>query len=46
MPPPRALCIHLKCYGYKHTAVLDEGILVWAQMGYPVQYGKVESKKK
>jgi cbb3-type cytochrome c oxidase subunit III len=36
----------LKRYGYKHTAILDEGILVWAQMGYPVQYGKIETKKK
>ena len=33
-------------FGYKNTAILDEGILVWAQKGYPVQYGKVESKKK
>ncbi len=30
----------LKRYGYKHTAVLDEGILVWTQRGYPVEYGK------
>jgi cbb3-type cytochrome c oxidase subunit III len=36
----------LKRYGYKHTAILDEGILVWTQLGYPVQYGKVEKKKK
>jgi mono/diheme cytochrome c family protein/rhodanese-related sulfurtransferase len=35
----------LKRFGYKHTAILDEGILVWAQMGYPVQYGKVNKKK-
>jgi mono/diheme cytochrome c family protein/rhodanese-related sulfurtransferase len=36
----------LKRFGYKHTAILDEGILVWAQMGYPVQYGKENKKKK
>jgi cbb3-type cytochrome c oxidase subunit III len=30
----------LKRFGYKHTAVLDEGILVWTQKGYPVEYGK------
>lgn len=35
----------LKRNGYKNTAILDEGILVWAQMGYPVQYGKVEKRK-
>lgn len=29
----------LKRFGYKHTAILDEGILVWAQRGYPVEYG-------
>jgi mono/diheme cytochrome c family protein/rhodanese-related sulfurtransferase len=29
----------LKRYGYKHTAILDEGVLVWAQLGYPVQFG-------
>lgn len=27
----------LKRFGYKHTAILDEGILVWAQRGYPVE---------
>lgn len=36
----------LKRFGYKHTAILDEGVLVWTQLGYPVQYGKVEKKKK
>lgn len=36
----------LKRNGYKNTAILDEGILVWAQLGYPIQYGKVEKKKK
>lgn len=30
----------LQRYGYKHTAILDEGILVWAQMGYPVRHGQ------
>jgi cbb3-type cytochrome c oxidase subunit III len=36
----------LRRYGYKHTAILDEGILVWAQRGYPVQFGEgVETKK-
>lgn len=29
----------LKKNGYKNTAILDEGILVWAQEGYPVQHG-------
>lgn len=36
----------MKRNGYKNTAILDEGILVWAQLGYPIQYGKVENKKK
>jgi cbb3-type cytochrome c oxidase subunit III len=30
----------LKGYGYKNTAILDEGILVWAQLGYPVRHGQ------
>jgi cbb3-type cytochrome c oxidase subunit III len=30
----------LKRYGYKNTAILDEGILVWAQMGFPVRHGQ------
>lgn len=30
----------LKRFGYKHTAILDEGVLVWAQRGYPVQFGQ------
>lgn len=30
----------LNRYGYKNTAILDEGILVWAQMGYSVQHGQ------
>lgn len=36
----------LKRFGYKHTAILDEGILVWAQLGYPVQNGKDNKTKK
>jgi rhodanese-related sulfurtransferase len=36
----------LKRFGYKHTAILDEGILVWAQRGYPVQYGQDKKTKK
>ena len=30
----------LKRYGYKNTAIIDEGVLVWAQMGYPVNHGQ------
>lgn len=29
----------LKRHGFKNTAILDEGILVWAKLGYPVQNG-------
>jgi rhodanese-related sulfurtransferase len=29
----------LRDYGFQNTAILDEGILVWAQLGYPVQHG-------
>ncbi|MEP6701066.1 MAG: c-type cytochrome, partial [Bacteroidota bacterium] len=36
----------LRRFGYKHTAILDEGILVWAQRGYPVQYGQDKKTKK
>lgn len=39
----------LRRFGYKNTAILDEGILVWAQWGYPVQSGqdrKDEQDKK
>ena len=36
----------LKRFGYKHTAILDEGILVWAQRGYPVQNGAGNKAKK
>jgi cbb3-type cytochrome c oxidase subunit III len=35
----------LKRFGYKHTAILDEGVLVWAQSGYPVQHGEGSIKK-
>jgi mono/diheme cytochrome c family protein/rhodanese-related sulfurtransferase len=30
----------LRRYGYKNTAIIDEGILVWAQLGYPVKNGQ------
>jgi mono/diheme cytochrome c family protein/rhodanese-related sulfurtransferase len=30
----------LRKYGFKNTAILDEGVLVWTQMGYPVQSGE------
>jgi mono/diheme cytochrome c family protein/rhodanese-related sulfurtransferase/catechol 2,3-dioxygenase-like lactoylglutathione lyase family enzyme len=30
----------LRRYGYKNTAIIDEGILVWAQLGYPVKSGQ------
>jgi mono/diheme cytochrome c family protein/rhodanese-related sulfurtransferase len=29
----------LKRHGFTHTAIIDEGILVWAQMGFPVRSG-------
>lgn len=29
----------LKRHGFKNTAIIDEGILVWAQMGFPVRNG-------
>jgi len=29
----------LRRHGFKNTAIIDEGILVWAQMGYPVRNG-------
>ncbi|MFY0591943.1 c-type cytochrome [Roseivirga sp.] len=29
----------LKRYGFKNTAIIDEGILIWAQMGFPVRNG-------
>jgi cbb3-type cytochrome c oxidase subunit III len=36
----------LKRLGYKHTAILDEGVLVWTQRGYPVQFGEGNKSKK
>lgn len=30
----------LKRYGFENVSIIDEGILVWAQMGYPVMNGK------
>ncbi|MFT5885414.1 MAG: cbb3-type cytochrome c oxidase subunit III [Arcticibacterium sp.] len=30
----------LKRNGFKNMAILDEGVLVWAQLGYPVENGK------
>lgn len=30
----------LRRLGYKNTAIIDEGILVWGQLGYPINYGK------
>lgn len=30
----------LRRLGYKNTAIIDEGILVWGQLGYPVNYGQ------
>ncbi|MFT4738946.1 MAG: mono/diheme cytochrome c family protein/rhodanese-related sulfurtransferase [Paraglaciecola sp.] len=30
----------LKRYGYENTAIIDEGVLVWAQLGYPVKNGQ------
>jgi cbb3-type cytochrome c oxidase subunit III len=35
----------LRRLGYKHTAILDEGILVWTNLGFPVQYGRDLVKK-
>jgi rhodanese-related sulfurtransferase/cytochrome c553 len=29
----------LRSEGFKNTAVLDEGVLVWTQRGYPLTYG-------
>lgn len=29
----------LRRYGYKNTAIIDEGILIWAELGYPVKNG-------
>ncbi|MEJ7646100.1 MAG: c-type cytochrome [Chryseolinea sp.] len=36
----------LKRFGFKKTAILDEGVLVWTQRGYPIQYGQDNKKKK
>ncbi|MEO6550048.1 MAG: c-type cytochrome [Ferruginibacter sp.] len=36
----------LRRFGYKNTAILDEGVLVWAQRGYPVQFGQGNTTKK
>ncbi|MBO6523756.1 MAG: c-type cytochrome [Balneolaceae bacterium] len=30
----------LKRYGFENVSIIDEGILVWAQMGFPVMNGK------
>jgi mono/diheme cytochrome c family protein/rhodanese-related sulfurtransferase len=30
----------LRRYGYKNTAIIDEGVLVWAQLGYPIKNGQ------
>ena len=30
----------LNRYGYENVSIIDEGILVWAQMGFPVRNGK------
>lgn len=30
----------LKRYKYKNVAIIDEGVLVWAQLGYPVEHGQ------
>ncbi len=27
-------------YGYENVSIIDEGILIWAQMGFPVRNGK------
>ena len=29
----------LRRHGFQNTAILDEGVLVWAQLGYPVLHG-------
>lgn len=36
----------LRRFGYKNTAILDEGILVWARRGYIVQNGQGNDIKK
>ena len=34
---------HLRSLGYENTAVIDEGILKWIEMGLPVVAGKDKS---
>ena len=29
----------LRRHGFQNTSIIDEGILVWAQMGFPVRNG-------
>lgn len=29
----------LKRHGFQNAAIIDEGILVWAQLGFPVRNG-------
>lgn len=36
----------LRRLGYKNTAIIDEGIIVWTNRGYPVQYGQGSVAKK
>lgn len=36
----------LRRLGYKNTAIIDEGIIVWTNRGYPVQYGQGDVAKK
>lgn len=36
----------LRRLGYKNTAIIDEGIIVWTNRGYPVQYGQGNVAKK
>jgi len=36
----------LRRFGYKNTAIIDEGIIVWTNRGYPVQYGQGDVAKK
>lgn len=36
---------HLRSLGYKNTAVIDEGILKWIEMGLPVEAGKDKANK-
>ena len=36
----------LRRHGYKHTAILDEGILVWNQKGYPTTGESAEALRR